>query len=343
MKKNLLLLILLFTILGEACSATGLVPRANSSCAQVEHEIVGNSHFQLLWSKSDISLFGNESNPLMQGTNANVFIAAIDSNYNSPRIFAFDTKTGDLLWHQKYTPPATIFTNNVNLYIGNYDNIQEYDLQTGQLIKEVRFPNVGLVENMYFNDEFLYALTSSGRWLTYNINSQVSSLSEPLLPYTPFIIENGILYLHDVEGFKAIETNTQTVLWKYSIDEQINIHPLFINDMIIVRTRSGSIYQINKKTGDLVWMLDAHTISNVAIDTSRAYFLTSDGYLKVLDQKSGQEIQTLEFSPASFTVNSPTLDKPIGAYDIWVDSQNGILVLSLGDSCQLKAFKINLP
>jgi outer membrane protein assembly factor BamB len=339
MKHTSILLILSFAFVIAACSA---IPESQN-CGQLKHSVVNNPHYQLLWSKSDISVFGNISVPLMQGIDSHVFVAARISNDDSSRILAIDTNAGNIIWHQNYTPPATIFTDNVNLYVGNYDNIQEYVPMTGQLLKEANFPNVGLIKNMYFNGQNLYALTSSGRWLTYNFNNEESSLSEPLLPYTPFIIENGILYLHDVEGFRAIETNTQKVLWKFQIDEQINIHPLITNDIIIVSTSKGNIYVIDKKTGDLVWTLEAHTISNVAIDATRLYFLTKEGYLKVLDQNSGQEIQKLEFLPASFNLNSPSSDTIIGAYDIWVDSLNNIVVVSLGDSCQLMGIKQIVP
>ena len=100
---------------------------------------------------------------------------------------------------------------------------------------------------------------------------------------------------------------------------------------------------MDKKTGSLLWRVDGHAISNVASSKSRIYFLANDGYLKVLDINSGQEITKLGFSPASFEPNSPPSGNIIGAYDLWVDSENDIIVLSFGDSCQLMALKLQMP
>ena len=81
-------------------------------------------------------------------------------------------------------------------------------------------------------------------------------------------------------------------------------------------------------------------ISNVATDESHLYFFTNDGYLTILDINTGQRIERLEFSSASYELNSPPSGNIIGAYNLWVDSQNDIVVVSFGDSCQLMALKI---
>lgn len=335
MKLKLISLISAFTLLVGACSNLS----AKLNCVQTAHTLVGNPSSQILWSKSGIAVFDDGSTQKMQGLGSIVYVAALDTGYSSGKFFAFDTNTGNMLWHQSYTPPATLFTNNDKLYVGNYDNIQEYDSQTGEMIKEMRFPNVGLVTNIYFSDQNLYALTSSDRWLTYNLDTDVFSSSEPLLPYTPFMVENEILYLHDVEGFKAIETKTKRVLWKRSIDDQINIHPLFINGTIVIPASTGNIYSVNQKTGDLMWNVGAHAISNIAFDQSRLYYLTMDGFLRILDMKSGQEIQKIEFSSVPFRINTPDSQITVGAYDLWMDTKNDVLIVSFGDSCQLMAIK----
>jgi outer membrane protein assembly factor BamB len=163
------------------------------------------------------------------------------------------------------------------------------------------------------------------------------------LPYTPFLIEDRILYLNELGTYKAKDTETQSILWEYSLNEATHVHPLITENMIIISAERGSIYGLDKSTGNLLWKLDEHVISNVASNKSQLYFLTTDGFLKVLDVNSGQEITKLEFTPTSFEPNSPPSGNIIGAYDIWVDSQNEIIVVSFGDSCQLMAFKLGIP
>jgi outer membrane protein assembly factor BamB len=105
----------------------------------------------------------------------------------------------------------------------------------------------------------------------------------------------------------------------------------------------GSIASLDKKTGNLLWKADAHPISNIASSKSHIYFLTNDGYLKVLDLNSGQEVTKFELSPGSFELNNSPSGNIIGAYNLWVDSQNDIIVVSFGDSCQLMGIKLQLP
>src|SRR5688572_20122380 len=105
----------------------------------------------------------------------------------------------------------------------------------------------------------------------------------------------------------------------------------------------GKIYALDKRTGNLLWNIDAHVLSNVGTNKSQIYFLTNDGYLKVLDLNTGQEITKLEFSPTSLEPNSPPSGNIIGAYYLWVDTENSIVTISFGDSCQLAAFKVEIP
>ena len=336
MNKNSILTMLVFIILVNACSNLG----TKQNCEKTEHKIVNNHRFQLLWSKSNVYALQSAFNPMIQGVASTFFIGVQDSSYDSS-VVAFETKTGNMLWQHTINLPTSMLANGTSLYVGDYNKIEVYDLRTGYWEKEISIPNVGVVQNIYSNEQNLYIRTGNGSWVVYDMNDEAVELSGPLLSYTPFLIENEILYLHDIEGIKALDTRTQTVIWKYKIAESINVHPTFTKDTVIVSSSSGNIYNVDKKTGNLIWRLDADTISNVAVDTSRLYFLTKDGYLRVFDVISGQEIEKLEFSPASFQLS--TSDKLVGGYNVWVDSQNEIVILSLGDSCQLMALKTEMP
>jgi len=124
----------------------------------------------------------------------------------------------------------------------------------------------------------------------------------------------------------------------------MNVHPLFTENMIIIVSETGNIYGLDKKNGTLVWKVATHIISNVAVNRSKLYYLANDGYLKVLELSTGQEIAKVEFAPTPFQLIDPATENIlIGAYNLWVDSENNILTVSLGDSCQFMGFKINEP
>jgi len=110
--------------------------------------------------------------------------------------------------------------------------------------------------------------------------------------------------------------------------------------MIIILSETGNIYSLDKENGDLIWKLDTNIISNITTDTSRLYFLTMDGYLKVLNINNGQELQKFEISSTPFSNNLSDSNIAVGVFNIWIDSQNKTAIFSLGDSCQLIGIKL---
>lgn len=110
------------------------------------------------------------------------------------------------------------------------------------------------------------------------INSGQVDLSEPDV-YLPLFIENGIEYRADFEGFKAVDAKTKVILWKYQLNEEINTQPIFLAQSIIFETGADNIYVLDKNEGTLIWRSQARIISNVAVDDSRVFFLTSEGKL----------------------------------------------------------------
>jgi outer membrane protein assembly factor BamB len=340
MKNKPLLLILLFAIFIQACSATSTIPGAGQSCTQPEHDIVDNSHFKLLWEKSGIYTLPSNANPTIQGLPPRIFIGVQNSN-NESAVIAFDIGTGNSLWQEPVTLPVNILASGDTLYVGSYNKLTAHDPETGNLIQAIDFPKVGTINNMYSSGQYLNMSTGNGSWIVYDTKNDDSEISEPLLPYVPFLHENEILYINDAEGFKALDANTRSILWQHQIDDPINSHPLFTSDVIVLSTETRQVYVLNRHNGDLIWSHNFSIISNLATDSAYLYFLTPTGELKVIDIQNGQEIQSLSFLPASFQISTSSTMR--SGYNIWVDPNGEILVLSLGDSCQLMTFRLGLP
>lgn len=338
MKKVLILVVSMVTVISGAC----LPIESAYNCSSPEHQPVDNPYFQLLWSRSGIVIYPDPSGTLMQGLESKVFVVTgQDAEFGGSKILAFNTRFGNVLWQRSIVLPASIITNGTQLYTGLYDKIEVVDPHTGNLVNVVEVPKVGFIYNIFATEHNLYGFTKSGRWLTYNIDDGTYSLSEPFLPYTPFLIENGIMYLYEGREIKAKELESQSILWEYPIDEEFD--PIFTDNIIIILGWAGNIYGLDKETGNLIWSIDEHAISNVTMNRSHLFVLTNDGYLKVLDINNGQELTKLKFMPGLFETNSPPSGNIIGAYDLWVDLQNDILIASFGDSCQLMALKSNFP
>jgi outer membrane protein assembly factor BamB len=286
-------------------------------------------------------IYPDAFNSLLQGAASKVFVvAAKDFEYGTGKILALDIESGQVLWHRSLDAPESIITSNSQLYIALNDKIEILDPQTGNLVKEIQIPNVGPIYNISATENNLYAFTKSGKWLTYDIDSGTHTLSEPFLPYHPFLIENRVMYFYEARELKARETETQSILWAHLINSDFDL--VFTDNIIIIR-QLDDITGLDKRTGSLLWNLHTHVISNIATDNSYLYFLTNEGNIEVHNLSNGEEVAKLEFVPAAFELDSPSSNNMVGAYNLWADSQNNNLVVSFGDSCQLMSFKIQMP
>ena len=142
MKQRFSLILILVAILGTACAPASRI----ESCKVSERKIPGTPNFKLLWSESSISVYSDPLNPSLDGLNLNVF-AVTYKNSTSSQIIALDTQSGKMKWQRDVTLPVTIVASDPSLYMGIYDHIQEYDPQTGNLVRVTRFPNIGNTYN----------------------------------------------------------------------------------------------------------------------------------------------------------------------------------------------------
>ncbi len=264
-KRILILLILLANLMIVACSILGTSP----ICNLPQHKIIDDSSTKLLWSKTDMYVPNSGTDPLIRGLASHVFIVTMPNGSSS--LTSFDDQSGTLLWQQiEDSDIGSMVATDNGLYVGNVDKIKQYDPKTENLINEIASINVGQIDPEYFAEGKLFSFApGSGRSLTYNTVTKKVEISAPNLSYTPFVIEGGVLYLIDVDGFKAEDADTQKLLWNYSIGEQIT-NPLFADNVIMIPSSSGNIYIINKATGTLIAKLNDHAISTLKLPRAEA-------------------------------------------------------------------------
>jgi outer membrane protein assembly factor BamB len=337
-KRNSILAVILIILTSMSC-VSGM--RSKPFCLPYKHIITEDFSVQSIWSISDVYTFPNGFQPMMLGTPSRVFVATFNMRDGSPTFIALDSQTGEVLWNQKTDLNLSMLVTPSHLFLAEFEHIKVYNHENGNLMQEVFAPGVGTIQIRYIDNENLYAVTGHGRWLIYNLVSQQKDLSEPGQLYTPFMEDKGVFYRVDFEGFKAIEENTGRVIWVYSLfNEVIDAQPVFMDDLIILRTNARNIWVLNKSTGKLIWAYQSDIISNIAIDNANVLFLTENGQLVFLDKETGKENRILKFSETPFNLNFP-LDSVVGGYYVWADLETNKVVVSLGDTCQILAFKYN--
>jgi outer membrane protein assembly factor BamB len=223
------------------------------------------------------------------------------------------------------------------------NTIKTYNTTSGDSIWEADTPFAGKFITITFLNEKIFLYSSNNSFFILDSTGRVLKSTDPYYFPMPYIVGDDVTYAGD-NGIVALETQTGNIIWRAKIEGSYS-EPYFLEDNIYLRTGDsvmpGSVYAIDKSNGKILWRNDAKVISNLCSLGENLYFLTLDGYLMVVDRQTGSEVEKLEFSPHPFVL--PTAEWRLGGYYVASDPTNNIIAVSLGDSYQLFALKINNP
>ena len=312
-------------------------------CLKINHDLISNPYGEQLWSVQDIYAYGPYDGTLLASGPGRLFVVANSPSYPGPHLLSYDTLTGSLLSQRLVDLPILLFLSDGKLYVGQHDEIGVFDSMTGSLLEEFSIPKAGIIESLYQRGDKFYIYGNTGRFIVFDTSvMKTVTTTEPNFLEHVFLIDDNITYSHKGNELIAFNGSSGAVVWQAEMNEPFT-DPVFQNDMIFIRTGSSiytsGISAINRSTGVVVWKKDLNIIiSNVVAQNSELYFLTVDGFLIVLDQQTGQEIGKMQFTSAPFLLNDTQY--AIGGYYVSADTDNKIIIVSLGDSCQLFGVKL---
>jgi outer membrane protein assembly factor BamB len=334
MKKTVMVLFSLLFFVSLSCAGS-LDQKPNTT---ISHLLAENPYLDVAWSKNDIDIFVHENMSMLVTAPNRIFTLGI--NPYTYTVYAFDSVTGKLMWKQDGALPNTISANGSAFYTTNLNNIYAYNITNGDILWSNRLPYAGPLVFVRFNKDKIFAYSSNGTFFILNALGGMLESRGPLIYPVPYIVDD-VTYASG-NGIISQETKTGKVLWEADIKDTYYTGPLFLDDVIYVRTGDavipGNVYAVDKTNGEILWKNGEKVISNTCPLGSNLYFLTLDGYLIGVDQKNGQEVARIEFSPRPF--NLPTGTQNVGGYYVAADHENNIVFVSLGDSFQLFALQI---
>jgi outer membrane protein assembly factor BamB len=309
--------------------------------SKVRHILSETSFADIAWSKDNIMTdIDKNSATLLSAPNR-----IISLSVQPKTIYAFDSSTGEIIWEQNGGLPNVIATQDTVLYASYLNIIQAYDTTTGKSIWNANTPYAGTFLTINFLDNNIFLRSSNSSFFILDSHGQLLKSTDPYYFPMPYIVGDDITYADNDNGILALETKTGNIIWQTNIEGAYYTGPYFLENNIYLRTGSsvipGSVYAIDKDSGEILWRNDADAISNLCSLGDNLYFLTLDGYLMVLDRETGLEVAKLEFSPRPFIL--PTAEWRLGGYYVTSDPTNDIIAVSLGDSYQVFALKINNP
>ncbi len=302
----------------------------------ISHSLVENSFMTVKWFKDDILIFVDENMAMLVTAPNRVFVSGIYPK----TVYAFDSLTGILSWKQDGLLPGTISAHDSIFYTTDLSTIQAFNITNGENIWTTELPYSGNLIFIRFYKNKIFAYSSNDSFFILDANGQVQKSMGPNVYPMPYIMDD-VTYASK-NGIIAVNTITNKILWEADIRGTYYTGPLFLDDMIFVRTGdsviAGSVYAIDKNNGLVIWKNDSKVISNICPLGKNLYFLTLDGYLMVVDQNSGQEVAKVEFTAHPFVL--PTAGFSSGAYYVAADPKNNLIFVSLGDSFQLYALQL---
>jgi outer membrane protein assembly factor BamB len=332
--KRIILAAFLFLL----ASCTGHSGREPNST--VQHIFIESSFADLIWQKNNIMVFIDLGAPMLTAAPNRVIALGIQPK----KLYSFDSLTGELSWEKPGAFPEVLATHNSTIYLTNSSNFEAYNALDGKKIFDTLLPNSGLFMSINFDEDNIFLNSANDSFFMLDMNGNIVKSAGPNTYPMPYIIENEVTYAGNTYGIIANDTQTGDMIWQVDIPEEgFYTGPYFSEDNIYIRTGSstvpGKVYAIDKRDGTILWEIDSDAISNVCVLGNNLYFLTRDGFLMVLDRQTGSEVEKLEFFPRPFIL--PTAEWRLGGYYVASDPSNNIIVVSLGDSYQLFALKIN--
>ncbi len=305
----------------------------------VKHTLGENSFATVAWSKDNIMTFIDNKTPTLMSAPSRIIALGIQP----ATLYAFNSLTGEIVWEKNEMSPNAIATHDTVLYASDLNTVRAYNTTSGESIWKTKTPYAGTFLTINFLDDKIFLYSSNNSFFILDSSGRVLKSTEPYYFPMPYIVGDDVTYVSD-NGIVALETQTGNTIWRANIEGSYS-RPYFLEDNIYVRTGDsvipGSVYAIDKSSGEILWVNDANAISNLCSLGESLYFLNLDGYLMVLDRQTGVEVAKLEFSPRPFIL--PTAEWRLGGYYVASDQTNNIIAVSLGDSYQLFALKINDP
>jgi outer membrane protein assembly factor BamB len=332
---NFILVMLACVYIFSGCGPTNVFPKP----ASMHQPKLTAPSLSLLWSLDNIYTIQMTPNPMLaSGAGKVFFLGAMQQTNESFGIHCLDGLDGQELWKAVSGSCDNLVLGSDGLYVGcsGFTRVVKYDFN-GEVIWATQLRGPGITY-MYPVDHQLQVLTSLDELIdidTSDGKDAVFSGNEIVIFHTPTVSYTGW------DGLQAIDNDTEAVLWQVKLDDELDLAPVFLPDLIFLRTGvvMGSIYGIDRSTGGILWRTGDNIISNVASSSTRSkvYALSRDGQLLAIDQDGGQQLVLAEFSSVPFILNGEEI---VGGYELAFDDSTQRLYVLLGDSRQLFAFQM---
>lgn len=334
-----------FVIGALALELVGCIPLSELSYTEptpvhVTHTSQQTNGISELWARDGVYELQGEKR-LDASTGIGCFIGDLRNASKYDHVICFDDQTGEVKWTKGSSPGAFVVVTPEGIFEadlgGPSSGISQYGLENGTQIWQKQFLDSNPIGLVFFNNQIQLRTWKPGRKLWVFdpegnvlkvVNNTYAFLTTPDVTFTS---ETGV---------RAVETNTGAVLWDH-VDTGLARTPIVTSNEILCRSESqaGIAYALDRDTGKLLWQVqDILYGSGFAYSPGkhRVYLLRNNGDLLAVDEAAGTITVAARFSSPLFLA---IINGTAEAYELAYDQEQGILLISFGDSHQLFAFR----
>lgn len=282
------------------------------------YEFGENSSFNYQRTFTDVSAWGDYKAIPLTMNDKSIFIAGAIGQTNGGinlTLISANISTGKINWQtiagsgfitldEKY-----IYAQAPNSFTDTAVSVAAYDLESGLQAWKTTFDwNYALgIDDIALTSQSLEVATinhdKNEFYLIEPVSGNIQTSFKDKGKYTLFLVDDETFY--DWTGKYVIatgKTNWQTEVFdKNYVRPAIDtISPVIAGDLILVKSGHGAyspITALRKDNGSVVWKFEQNVVSNIALDSSNAYFVTENAQLIAVNSQTGEVLGVTDFTP----------------------------------------------
>jgi hypothetical protein len=228
-----------------------------------------DSKSNIIWKKNYYKKNEKKLKPfLIFGQNSETLIVADDTS----KYYAINLIDGNLLWSKYNSSPinSQIKTHKDKFFMIDFNNVLRcFSIKSGNELWNIK------ASNSFIKSEKKLSV----------------------------IVVNNVLYFNNSTGdITAVEIATGKMLWQTPTQNSTIYENTFLlqtsnivanNEMLIFSNNKNKFYSINLKTGGLNWTQKINSNLQSSIVNDLIFTITNEGYLMIIDSKTGNEEDVL--------------------------------------------------
>jgi outer membrane protein assembly factor BamB len=329
---------LLFLLFRYGLSQLDVVPTPTASRSIVSATLP----LRELWRSRNILLRLQFGPPLLSTTEGTVFFVNHSQGWLKARLQALDASTGQLRWQtdDDVSTEHSLAASQGRLFIAVNWNIRAYDLSSGKPLWRTpgRLPEHTGYEVYPVGDKLTVYSTMDSQSKSLDVFSVYNPATGELLEQAKIETTEARLlwrtaqvdYRDDCKYLSAVDRSSGRIIWKIAVKDCVSFWPDSVDSEKVFSTVAGELFAADIAAGEVLWRYPKKCYSNSAVMGGIVYTIRADGILVGINQKTGNEVGTIEFSPVGKGDGIPTY---------WVATDGKRLFAYFGDSQELIAFQ----